>query len=401
MCMFVRQNYNFRSEAYKKGLTTFECGCCPECLAKRARQWSLRAAMQAKVSLSCMVTLTYDQYVRNAKGEIIGEQLVLRHVAKRDVQLFVKRLRKHFRDTPIKYLITAEYGKRTGRPHYHALLFGIDFDDRIFCKTSKRGNRIYRSATLEKIWKQGICTVDAVNVSAKVARYCTKYCAKDGRSSDTFMLFSRGIGESELLRQFNGKSYWLDGKEYPIPRQIWNKVIEKRYSKYADSFTYKYLNKGSVSWSLFADNELKRRIYRVIRDNDQQYIDYLSYWRRKGEVYESSRPTDIQRIYLLPDSKYHSYKIKALYAKIARSRSEFPVPIPRRSDVCQRREMERYLYEKFRICPMTSRHERANDTKAEQNRKEALLLASTPLCRLPLNGPCPFNNPSSQVKSSK
>lgn len=393
MCLFTRPNCDIHSESYKRGLTNFECGCCPECLAKRARQWSLRAAMQAKVSLSCMVTLTYDQYVRNAKGEIIGEQLVLRHVAKRDVQLFVKRLRKHFKDQKIKYLITAEYGKRTGRPHYHALLFGVDFSDRVFCKKSKRGNDIYRSATLEKIWKNGICTVDAVNVSAKVARYCTKYCAKDGRSSDTFMLFSRGIGESELLRQFNGKSYWLDGKEYPIPRQIWNKVIEHRYSKFAENFTYKYVNKTGDNWNEFYQNEIARRVYRAIRNNDEQYMKYIAYWKHKGEVYERSRPDELKRIYLLPDSKYHSYKVKAVEACLKRKNTlTFPAPIPRRSEVCQRREFERYAYEKWRICPMTSRHERANDTKPI---KEALLISSTPLrSRLPSNEPCPFNSPS-------
>lgn len=385
MCLFPRPNYDFKSEAYKHGVTEFDCGCCPECLAKRARQWALRAAMEAKVSPSCMVTLTYDQYIRNSKGDIIGEQLVLRHVAKRDVQLFVKRLRKHFGNQKIKYLITAEYGKRTGRPHYHALLFGLDFEDRIFCKTSKRGNRIYRSATLEKIWKHGICTVDAVNVSAKVARYCTKYCAKDGRSSDTFMLFSRGIGETELLRNFNGRSYWLDGKEYPVPRQIWQKIITSRYTNVQFDFTYKYKNKSSCStWQEFYENVRQRKSFRALRDSDEQYQAYLKYWQYKGECYDRTRPNEFERISLLPDSKYHIYKIKALCAKIKRNKTGYPEPIPRRSEECTLRELDRYSWKHFHQLyghlPVASRHERANDTNGA---KVALLMSSTGLRRLP------------------
>ena len=392
MCLFPFSNNDVKSEAYKRGLTVFECGCCPECLAKRARQWSLRAAMQAKVSISCMVTLTYDQYVRDEKGNIVGEQLVLRHVAKRDVQLFVKRLRKHFKNNKIKYLITAEYGKRTHRPHYHALLFGVDFSDKIFCKTSKRGNPIYRSNTLEKLWKHGICTVDAINVTAKVARYCTKYCAKDGRSDDTFMLFSRGIGESELLRLFNGRSYWLDGKEYPIPRQIWQKVISQKYAEFAEDFTYKYLNRFSVPFEEFERNRILRRNYREIRNNDIDYMNYIQYWTAKGECYDRARPTVMQRIMQLPDSKYHVYKIRALYCKIKRMKTDVPASIPRFKG---RSERERWFWKNFHmnICPTVSRHERANDT---MQAKIALLMEKTGLRRLDKRDKsCPFpsNNP--------
>ncbi len=82
----------------------------------------------------------------------------------------------------------------------------------------------------------GICTVDTQNLSAACARYCTKYCAKDARADDTFMLFSRGIGEAGLLRDFNGKSYIIDGREYPIPRQIWEKKICEWYQGFYLSF---------------------------------------------------------------------------------------------------------------------------------------------------------------------
>lgn len=51
-------------------------------------------------------------------------------LCKRDVQLFMKRLRKASEkdpgQLPIKYYICGEYGGKKGRPHYHALLFNAD-----------------------------------------------------------------------------------------------------------------------------------------------------------------------------------------------------------------------------------------------------------------------------------
>lgn len=234
MCMFPIPNKS-SIKARIKGVEEFDCGGCPECLGKKSRLWALRCAMEAKVNVGCMITLTYDTYKNGEKGEENPVDTSLR-VNKEHCQRFIKRLRKAYPQNKIKYLITAEYGKRTHRAHYHALIFGIKFNDLRYYKKSKRGNIIYKSKTLEKIWqgdkehKGGICTVDCVNPSAQVARYCTKYCAKDSGVDDTFMLFSRDIGESELKRLFNGKSYWIDGREYSIPKKIWQWYIENKYN---------------------------------------------------------------------------------------------------------------------------------------------------------------------------
>jgi len=51
---------------------------------------------------------------------------------KRDVQLFIKRLRKEQDSrgsSKIKYYLVGEYGDLTKRPHYHAAIFGEDFAD--------------------------------------------------------------------------------------------------------------------------------------------------------------------------------------------------------------------------------------------------------------------------------
>lgn len=45
-------------------------------------------------------------------------------VSKRDVQLFLHRLRKRL-NTKIRYLLVSEYGPHTQRPHYHAVVFNL------------------------------------------------------------------------------------------------------------------------------------------------------------------------------------------------------------------------------------------------------------------------------------
>lgn len=254
MCFFPLPNTDYKSIAYRKGLHAFDCGKCPECLGKKSNSWALRAVMQSKISMNCcMITLTYDSFVYDKNGNIIGEQLHLRKVDKSDCQKFIKRLREYFHRKKnvdnIKYLLTAEYGKRTGRPHYHCILFGVKFDDLIFHKKSSRGNKIYRSPTLEKLWKHGICTVDSKNVNASIAKYCTKYCVKDSGNDDTFMLASHSLGLEQMLKEFNGHSYIIDGKEYPIPRIVWQAYITTKHNLNKKRFKFIHPQTGEILYS--------------------------------------------------------------------------------------------------------------------------------------------------------
>lgn len=48
-------------------------------------------------------------------------------LCKRDLQRFIKAIRNHYRGRKrqIRYYACGEYGERTRRPHYHAILFGV------------------------------------------------------------------------------------------------------------------------------------------------------------------------------------------------------------------------------------------------------------------------------------
>lgn len=76
----------------------------------------------------------------------------------------------------IRYYMSGEYGEKYGRPHYHACVFGYDFDDKIYWCKSPTGEKLYRSATLERLWPYGFTSIGAVTFesAAYVARYVMK-----------------------------------------------------------------------------------------------------------------------------------------------------------------------------------------------------------------------------------
>ena len=123
---------------------------------------------------NCFITLTYNDQNLPSDGS-----LDVKHF-----QLFMKKYRKWLAPKKIRYYHCGEYGDHTHRPHYHAIIFGHDFEDK---KVHKRtnGNNVYISKTLDELWGKGFCTLgDATFESAGyVARYIMKkWTGKDADS---------------------------------------------------------------------------------------------------------------------------------------------------------------------------------------------------------------------------
>ena len=130
----------------------------------------MRCVHEAKFhDVSCFVTLTYDD-----EHLPVGGTLVYRHF-----QLFMKRLRKSF--PKARFFMCGEYGDNTSRPHYHAVLFGVDFRDRVPHARSGSGEVVYASALLSRLWQLGFASVGdfTFESAAYVARYVLKKVTGD------------------------------------------------------------------------------------------------------------------------------------------------------------------------------------------------------------------------------
>ena len=169
------------------GRLDLPCGQCIGCRMRRASDWQLRIMHEAQFhDANSFVTVTYDQ-------QNLPERYSLRY---RDVQLWLKRLRRYYVGRTIRFYVVGEYGGQTSRPHYHACLFGVDFrSDRVVAGKSSSGQLFYESALLTQLWRLGRCSVQ--DLTPETAGYCSRYILTKalGKNADEARKFTLPDGE--------------------------------------------------------------------------------------------------------------------------------------------------------------------------------------------------------------
>lgn len=149
------------------------CGRCAQCRLERSRQWAVRCVHESKLyAENCFITLTYDD----------AHLPVDRGLRYEDFQKFMKRLRKRFFSRVVRFYMCGEYGEERvngkptgglGRPHYHALLFNLDFEDKLYFK--RVGDFVlYTSRVLSELWPLGNHLIGSLTFES--AAYCARYC---------------------------------------------------------------------------------------------------------------------------------------------------------------------------------------------------------------------------------
>lgn len=190
-----------RSASFSGAPLKLPCGQCIGCRIDKVSQWATRCMHEKRMhSESSFVTLTYEDKYLPPDGGLV----------KRDLQLFMKRLRKQ-RGAGVRFYGCGEYGGKFGRPHYHILLFNVDFDDKVLFSRGKRPeDTLYTSKALKALWPFGHHAVGEVTMESckYVAGYMvdkiTGEMADDhymGRSPE-FSLMSRrpGIGHAYYMK---------------------------------------------------------------------------------------------------------------------------------------------------------------------------------------------------------
>lgn len=192
------------------------CGQCVGCRLERSRQWAIRCMHEASLyEDNCFVTLTYDDRHLPAFGSLERDAF----------PKFVRRLRKS-EGVKVRYYHAGEYGDRLGRPHYHGLLFGYDFSDKVV--VGKRGDHhVYRSEVLRRLWPSGLSELGSVSFesAAYVARYIMKKMSGPAAEGHYERVDSSTGEVRQVEREFTSMSRrpgigrpWLDsfgGEVYP------------------------------------------------------------------------------------------------------------------------------------------------------------------------------------------
>lgn len=150
------------------------CGKCLGCRIDYSRTWANRMILELHDNPHAIfLTLTYnnDNVPRSDNGSMT--------LNVRDVQLFFKRLRKEFINKRIRYYLAGEYGPKNLRPHYHAIVYGLDISDFVDLRVigSNALHQVYfTSSRLESIWSNGFILLSSVShkTCAYVARYTMK-----------------------------------------------------------------------------------------------------------------------------------------------------------------------------------------------------------------------------------
>ena len=165
-----------RKSAQQDQAVKLPCGRCIGCRLENARQWALRCEHELTLhNEGCFLTLTYND--ENLPTD--------RSVRKEDWQSFLKKYRKAIYPKKIRFMACGEYGDNQepdkiacnfGRPHYHAIIFGHNFTDRVPFKKSASGEQLYQSDELDRLWDKGYASIGEANRKSAgyVARYITK-----------------------------------------------------------------------------------------------------------------------------------------------------------------------------------------------------------------------------------
>lgn len=241
---------------YSKEYATFQLPCskCIECRLEYARQWAVRSVHEASIhEQNSFITLTYsDEKLKSPKLQY------------RDFQLFIKKLRKHIHDqeteklfpnvteikarnqlfkglskdtqdsirerSQISIFVTGEYGDKTKRPHWHALIFNWRPNDTNYKYSNERGDKLFSSNILETLWGNG--TTELGQITFESAGYCARYAAKKlvhGHDSDhDFKPISKKSSKNAIGKKFlethwkdifnHGEVILADGTKSTIPR---------------------------------------------------------------------------------------------------------------------------------------------------------------------------------------
>lgn len=216
-------------DRYGDSLLLLPCGHCIGCISDYKQSWATRILLEASLyEHNCFITLTYRD------GFLPKDNRPHRD----EIQKFFKRLRKAL-DCKIRYFYCGEKGDKSGRAHYHAIIFGYDFPDKVLHGRTSKGSMIYTSKLLSDCWTFGLSSIGDVEPGS--ACYVAQYANKKKLTNEddgSFVGMSRkpGLGSDKFnLNWFRSDTIYCALGEPTIPR-FYHKLLEGLNPKYYEEW---------------------------------------------------------------------------------------------------------------------------------------------------------------------
>lgn len=208
----------------------FNCGHCHACRINYTSQWTIRCLYElSQWKAASFITLTYDDMHLPKDYGLHPE----------DLRDFWKRLRFNIQNEyqekkKIKYFACGEYGDSFGRPHYHAIVYGLDSYSELDRKILTQSWSLCDPYMFDKNRKHNgmleVCREDIAYVCGYVQKKLSGSLAEEkyqGRQAP-FSRCSQGLGldfalaNEERLKD-NGFTY-LGKQKIAIPRYLREKL---------------------------------------------------------------------------------------------------------------------------------------------------------------------------------
>lgn len=129
------------------------CGQCMPCRITRRLEWQTKLTLEyLHTKKGAFITLTYaPEHLPNSEYYSAGE------LQKKHLQDFIKRFRRNYQykygEREIRFFGVGEYGDKSERAHYHAILFNVDplASEEIVQKSWKLGHSMTAEIKPERI----------------------------------------------------------------------------------------------------------------------------------------------------------------------------------------------------------------------------------------------------------
>lgn len=230
----------FSPKQFSKELVPFQIPCnkCIECRLEYARTWAIRAMNEAQMHEdNIFLTLTYSDENKPSK------------LNKRDIQKFMKRLRRKNPHIQIGVMGVGEYSPIEKRPHWHLIIFNYRPPDARLRRQNDEGIPQYTSEEILQHWANkghiefGTVTFESAGY---VARYNAKQLVHGNNGEHDFspipVKSNRNAIGKKFIEQFYdsvfsiGKIILPGGISCPIPRYYEDWCRKNQPGKYLEYY---------------------------------------------------------------------------------------------------------------------------------------------------------------------